>query len=175
MDLLPCLGWPCVETVGTQQPHVQLLGCFSKRNVPISVVYGCQSSELCCGWWTSLRTDIRFDIAGILKWLDLKICYCLKCSQYRAWRWWTVMHVKQSLKCNVATTLNFVTVKTSAFCQSPALAIHRQVIASWPSPLLLFLVQKLQATGTLHFLVPECLSVCFSHKCIYSWEVCGLQ
>jgi hypothetical protein len=67
MDLLPRLGWPCVETLGTQQLHAQLLGCFSKRNVPISVVYGCHSSELCYDWWMSLRTDLRFDIAGILK------------------------------------------------------------------------------------------------------------
>jgi hypothetical protein len=68
-----------------------------------------------------------------------------------------------------------VAVKTSAVCQSPSPAIHHQVIASWPSPLLLVLVQKLQTAGTLHFLVPECLSVCFSHKFIYRWEVYGLQ
>lgn len=84
MDLLRHLGWPCVETRGTPQPHAQLLGCFSTRNVPISLVYGCQNSELCCDWWMSLRTDLRFDIAGILKSLHFKICYCLKCSQYRA-------------------------------------------------------------------------------------------
>lgn len=95
MDLLPRLGWPCVETLGTQQPHAQLLGRFSKRNVPIWVVYGCQSSELCCDLWMSLRTDLWFDIAGILKWFHFKMCYCSKCSQYRAWSWWTVMHVKQ--------------------------------------------------------------------------------
>jgi hypothetical protein len=69
MDLLPRLGWLCVwrQTLGTQQPHAQLLGCFSKRNVPISVLCGCQSSELCCGWSMSLRTDLQFDTAGLLK------------------------------------------------------------------------------------------------------------
>jgi len=80
--------------------------------------------------------------------------------------------LRKSLKCNVdTTTVYFVAVKTSAVCQSPALAIQRQVTASWPSSLLLVLVQKLQTAGILHFLVTECLSVCFSHRCIYSWEV----
>ena len=88
----------CVETLGTQQPRAHLLGCFSKRNVPVSVVYGCQSSKLCCDWWMSLRTDLRFDIAGVLKWLHFKICCCLQHSQYRAWSWWTVMHVKQKFE-----------------------------------------------------------------------------
>ena len=154
MDLLPCLGWPCVETLDKQQLHAQLLCCFSKRNIPVSVVHGCQSSDLCCGWHS--HWGLIYGSVLQAYWSDFILKFVIVHSTEHKVAEQSCM-LSKSLISNGDTTVNFGGSKN--FCclsvtgssNPPPSYCVLTIISSTSS-----CVQELQTAGTSYFSLSEC-------------------